>query len=331
MNKKNIMGALALGAIAFFTGCGNEQPQGEAGADRPFFIGLGQLSSHTALDQSRIGFESRINEFAAETGILIEIDYQNAQGDVSVLPAIAQQFVNANVDLIHSIATSTTQAMAQETSEIPIVAGSISDYIGPGFAITNEEPGRNITGTNALMPIERHMGMILDFLPDAQTIGISFNSGEPNSVFQAGRATEYAEALGLTVIQATVTNVNDIPQVLSNLANQVDVLWIPPDNSFADAFDLVVQTSRDTNTPLFKADSVFTMRGAFAGLGIAWYELGRMAADQAIYILMGYGEPATMPIQFPEEFTYIVNAEAIEFFGLTVPAQYVAYIEYPEF
>lgn len=321
------LSVIAISSTLFLGGCGSTEPQGEAGIERPFLIGLAQLSEHTALDQSRIGFEAAISDFVEETGMLVEIDFQNAQGDIATLSTIAQRFVNNNVDVIHSIATATTLAMAQETSIIPIVGGSISDYISPGFAISNEAPGHNITGTSALMPIERQIHMLLEFLPETQVIGIGFSSSEPNAVFQAGVAREIIEGLGLTVIEGTVTNVNDISQVLTNLANQVDALWIPTDNNFATAFDLVVQISRETNTPLFNSDSVFTMRGAFAGLGIEWYALGRMAAAQVIDILLDRGEPSTMPIHFPTEFSYVVNREAIEFFGITVPERFVDYIQ----
>ena len=240
---------------------------------------------------------------------------------------IAQRFVNNNVDLVHAIATAPLQAMAQESDTIPIVGGSISDYISPGFAISNEAPGRNVTGTSALMPVERQIAMLLDFLPDTQVLGIAFSSSEPNSVFQGGLGRAAAEAAGLTVIESTVTNVNEIAQVLPSLANQVDVIWVPTDNNFATAMDLVVQISRDTHTPLFKSDSVLTMRGAFAGLGIDWYSLGAMAAGQAIDILLGYGEPATMPILFAQEFNYVVNQEAVDFFGMTVPERFVPFIQ----
>lgn len=288
-------------------------------------IGIIQLVEHPALDDSREGFISGIKS----RGINVKIHYYNAQGDNSTLSTIAQRFVNNNMDLIHAIATNAVATVAAETETIPIVAGSITDFITPNFAISNEEPGFNITGTSALMPVYRNIDMILEFMPQVETIGILFTSSEPNSVYHTQLAKAASEERGLTVELGSITNVNELQQVANFISERVDVIYIPTDNTIANAFGVVVGVSQETHIPIFTADTSLTLQGGVATLSIDWYTLGRMAGYMAADILLGIQEPATTPIYFPTTFEYTVNATIAEEFGLTIPKRLADFVVFP--
>lgn len=45
-----------------------------------------------------------------------------------------------------------------------------------------------MTGTTDMVPIEKQIGLLLNIVPDAKTIGIMYNNGEANSKIQADLA-----------------------------------------------------------------------------------------------------------------------------------------------
>ena len=291
----------------------------------PFQIGIIQIREHPALDQANRGFLSQLSE-----EIYFDYDLQVAQGDNSVLATIAQQFVNNNKDLILANATPSVQAIANETDTIPIVGVSITSYVRAGVVESNEAPGRNVTGASDMNPIQAQLRMMLEFLPDIETIGIIFSSNEENAVYQAEIASDYIEnELGLAVDEATVTTTGDIDQVARALAGRVDVIYIPTDNTMAEAMPLVANISIASGTPVFPGETQMALAGGVATLSVDYYELGRQAGRMAIEILRDGGNPATMPIQFAEGYEYIVNGFMAEQLGVEVPARFLNYVVNP--
>ncbi|MCL2827447.1 MAG: ABC transporter substrate-binding protein [Oscillospiraceae bacterium] len=321
--KKLLALLLSVALIIGFTACGNGGPAGAV--DEPQ-IGIIQLMEHPALDAAREGFMAALES----EGIAAEYDYQNAQGDATTLSTIAQRFVNNDVDLILAIATGSAQAVAAETQEIPIVGTAITDYEVARLVDSNESPGGNVTGASDMNPIEAQIALIQEFMPEIGTLGIVFSSNEPNSVIQAEIAQAVAESLGMTVVIGTVTNVNDVQQVTTSVANQVDAIYIPTDNTYANAMSLVAQISMETGTPIFGAEPNMVMGGGVATLGIDYFDLGFQSGLMAAQILRGETEPATMPIQWAETYTYTVNSYMVEALGITVPERLLEFIRFSD-
>lgn len=93
-------------------------------------IGVIQLTEHVALDAARDGFIDAL----VEAGFNREnIDVQNAQGEIPNCATIATKFVNDKVDLILAVATPAAQAAAQATTEIPILATAVTDFVSAAW------------------------------------------------------------------------------------------------------------------------------------------------------------------------------------------------------
>jgi len=285
-------------------------------------IGIIQIIDHPALDEARLGFMSALYD----QGFEVEFDYQNAQGDVAVRTTIAQRFANNNVDLILAIGTGAAQAVAAETDTIPIVGTAITNYVGSGLVQSNERPGYNVTGASDNKPVEEQIAMIPYFVPDVQVLGILFSSNEANSVYQAATARAAALAMGWEVREGTVTTTVDVHQVTLSIANQVDAIYIPTDNTFANAMGVVGQISRDTGTPVFAAEANMTMGGGVATLSFSYYDLGYESGLMAGMILRGEAVPAEMPIRWSTELFYVVNGEMAEALGIVIPDRFLDYV-----
>jgi len=312
--------------FTFFTACAAELESPTQDTAQTFSIGILQLVEHPALDAAYEGFIAAL----VEAGLDFEYDFQNAQGDIQVVNTIAQRFVGNNVDLVLAIATPSVQAMASVTEDIPIVGTAITSYERAGVVVSNEAPGGNVTGASDMNPIEAQINMIVEFLPGIETLGIVYSSNEANSVYQAEIARAIAEGLGLTVVEGTVTTTGDVQQNTLSIANRVDAIFIPTDNTHADAMGIVAQVSIETGVPVFPGEENMAMGGGIATLSVNYFELGKQSGNMAVQILRYGADPGTMPIQFAETLNYIVNGFMVEELGIIVPARFAEHIAFPE-
>lgn len=320
LSRKKII-ALALGSVLMLgalAGCGAEKK--EAGQGKVQKIGVLQLVEHGALDESNKGFVDGLASRGYKDGVNIEIDQQNAQGDQSNLKTISQRFVTRNVDLIYAIATPAAQIVANETKTIPIVGAAIVDYKRAQLVQSNEKPGGNVTGTTNYNPPQRQIDLALKLVPNAKTVGALYTSSELNAQIQVAAMKEYAAAKGLTVVEATVTNVNDIQQAAQSLIGKVDFIYCPTDNTLASAMPTLAMVTAPAKMPIVVGDEALVKAGATAGVSVNFYKLGFQAGEMAADILSGKSKPADMPIGSQEEVNIIINKEGAQAIGLNIPA-----------
>ena len=256
----------------------------------------------------------------------IEIDYQNAQGDQSNCPTIASKLVNDQSDLILAIATPAAQACANATEEIPILVTAVTDPAASGLVEDNTAPGSNISGTSDLTPVKEQLDLMMQLLPDTEKIAILYCSSESNSEIQAELAMEAAEELGIETIEATVSNSNEIQQVVQNLIGKADAIYAPTDNIIAAGMQTVSLVANPAGLPIICGEEGMVKNGGLATNGINYYNLGKQTAAMAVKILEGEAEPATMPIEYLEDVETVINAATAEELGIEIPEDLQQYV-----
>lgn len=313
--KKRVVAAMAAAVMAMsaLTGCG-------AGGKDTVKIGVIQLTEHVALDASYQGFVDGLAEAGYVDGENIVIDFNNAQGDQSNCTTIAQKLVNDKSDLILAIATPAAQACAAQTSDIPILITAVTDPASSGLVASNEAPGGNVTGTSDLTPVAEQMKLLTQLLPEAKTVGILYCSSEDNSIFQADIAKEEAEKLGLSWIEATVSNTNEIVSVVESLVSKVDVIYSPTDNMMAEGMAAVTSVATQNGVPCIVGEEGMVENGGLATYGLDYYNLGKQTAAMAVSVIKGEKKPADMPIEYLTECTLAINEDTAKALGIEIPA-----------
>ncbi|HIT89234.1 MAG TPA: ABC transporter substrate-binding protein [Candidatus Merdenecus merdavium] len=292
----------------------------EANSDDNYKIGIIQFVQHEALDEANRGFVDGLAEAGYIDGENITINQQNASGDQSNAPSIANTFVNDDVDLILAIATPAAQAVANATQEIPILVTAVTDPAEAGLVESNEAPGGNITGTSDLSPVKEQIDLLKEFVPDAQKIAILYCTNEINSKLQADIAKEAAKELGMEAQDYTVSNSNEIQQVTESLVGKVDAIYAPTDNIISAGMQTVTQVSTPNKIPVICGEEGMLPRGALATKGINYYNLGKQTAAQAVKILNGTSEPANMPVEYIEDVEFKYNEEVLADLEMELPA-----------
>jgi putative ABC transport system substrate-binding protein len=326
--------AMALLVVAgLLAACAPKEPAQNTGgenATKPLAIGAVQLVEHPALDAAYKGFVDGLNASGYTEGSKVEIEFQNAQGDANNLSTIADGFVSKKKDLIFAITTDATQSMASKTTEIPIVATAVTDYVTAKLVDSNEAPGGNVTGTSDMNPVAQQIDLALELVPEAQTVGFIYNSSEDNSVVQVDLAKKTVEEKGKKWTEATVTGVNDVQQAMASLVKKCEVIYIPTDNTLASSMAVAGEVATKAGVPIICGESNMVNEGGLATLGIDYYELGKQTAAMAVKVMEG-ADPATMPIEFATGNSEVtINKDTVDALGLTVPDTYADAVKKPE-
>ena len=309
--KKILLGAAVFFAAAFMlTGC-NEK-------DNRIKIGVIQLVEHPALDKSYQGFVDGLAEAGYKDGENIVIDYQNAQGEQANCVTIANKFVNDKDNLIFAIATPAAQAVANLTKKIPILITAVTDPVTAKLVKSNEKPETNVSGTSDLTPVAAQITLLTKIVPEAKTVGLLYCSSEANSIFQIDLAKAACEAHGLSYIEGSVSNSNEIQQVTQSLVGKVDAFYVPTDNMLAAGMANVAMVANEAKLPVICGEDGMVVSGGLATYGINYYELGKLTAKQAVKILKEGANPADMPIEYLENFDFSYNKETAAAIGIEI-------------
>lgn len=295
-----------------------EETAAVAADDTVYKIGVLQLVQHDALDASNKGFVDALDE----AGLKYEIDQQNASGDQSACQTIAEKLVNDKDDLIYAIATPAAQAVAATTTEIPVVGCAITDFAGAGLVADNAAPGGNVTGASDLTPIDAQIELLTQVLPEAKTVGVIYCSAEANSTIQLEMTKAACEKNNLEVVEFAVASSNEIQSVTESAIGKVDCLYAFTDNTIAAGMATVAQTANENNLPVICGEEGMVNAGGLCTYTISYYELGKLAGQQAVKILTEGADPATMAIEYyPTELcTFVGNDEVAAQLGIDLSA-----------
>ncbi|HJE80313.1 MAG TPA: ABC transporter substrate-binding protein [Enterococcus gallinarum] len=313
MKKWITTGLLATTLGLGLAACGNTNNATEDGKKT---VGILQLVEHGSLDAAYEGFKEGLAEGGYKEGENLTLEYQNAQNSQDNLKSMSEKLVKNSPDLLLGIATPAAVSLANETTDIPIVVTAVTDLVEAKLAESNEAPGRNITGTSDMVPIDKQIQLLLSIVPDAKTIGIMYNAGEANSKIQADLAEKALKDAGVDVKVLTANTTNDVQQVTTSLAKDVDGIYVPTDNTFASAAAVVGEVAKETKTSIVAGSVEQVEDGALATFGIDYKSLGKQTGELAAKILDGDEKPATTPVETANKLELVVNQEMATALGI---------------
>ncbi|BDA00763.1 ABC transporter substrate-binding protein [Vibrio cholerae] len=286
-------------------------------------VAVSQIVEHPALDATRQGLLDGLKAKGYEEGKNLEFDYKTAQGNPAIAVQIARQFVGENPDVLVGIATPTAQALVSATKTIPIVFTAVTDPVGAKLVKQLEQPGKNVTGLSDLSPVEQHVELIKEILPNVKSIGVVYNPGEANAVSLMELLKLSAAKHGIKLVEATALKSADVQSATQAIAEKSDVIYALIDNTVASAIEGMIVAANQAKTPVFGAATSYVERGAIASLGFDYYQIGVQTADYVAAILEGK-EPGSLDVQVAKGSDLVINKTAAEQLGITIPEAVLA-------
>ncbi|HFI0234586.1 TPA: ABC transporter substrate-binding protein [Streptococcus suis] len=306
--KKIVLSSVALLSAVTLAACSASSSDSES-----VKLGIIQYAEHDALSASREGFLEALAEAGYVEGENLTVDYQNSQGDQANLQTMVEQLAGEN-NVNFAIATPAAQALLSVDSETPSVFTAVTDPVEAGLVNSMEAPGGNMTGSVDSTDVEGQIEMLLKVVPDAKTVGIFYNSSEVNSEVQAETAKKALEAAGVSVVIKTVTSTNDVQQVMTSLAGQVDAIYLPTDNTVASTASTIGEILKEAKVPAMGSDAA-VLDAALFTYGVDYHAIGVQAGELAVQILEG-ADPAELAVETPETAAIAVNEEMASAVGI---------------
>src|SRR5262245_21508185 len=142
-----------------------------------------------------------LREFGWIEGQNIAIEYRWAAGRSDLLPALAEELVRLQVDLIVAGGGTVVQAVKEATTTIPIVMSLAADVVETGLVASLARPGGNITGQSdsAIELDGKLLELLKETVPQVTRVAILWDASDPYSVRRFTAAQDVARALGFTI------------------------------------------------------------------------------------------------------------------------------------
>ena len=282
-------------------------------------VSVAQLVSHPSLNLIRDNFKKEMKKKGYVDGENIIINYADASGQVANLNSIINQFEDQQSDVIVAIATSTAQMAARVSKNIPVVFSAVSDPVGAQLVSDLDHPGGNITGTSDEVQVDQILELAKQLTPGMKTVGFLYNASETNSVSNLQKAKKYCEENGLTLIEGTGKDITELQTSASVLAQKVDVILSPNDNTVASSMQSLSKTATDAGIPYYVGADSMVEDGGLATVGIDYAQLGKETADMVIEILNGK-KAGDIPVKIYKNDLFVyVNEKTLESLGISLP------------
>ena len=281
-------------------------------------IGICNFVDDASLNQIIANIRAQLAAIEAEKGVTFEIEEQNCNIDFDLLNQIIANFIADDVDLMVGVATPVAMAMqgATEENKIPVVFAAVSDPVGAGVVESLEAPGANITGTSDYLDTNAVFNLIFAADPDADLIGLLYNSAEDASAAPIAAAKEILTAKGVAFKEYGGSNVGEVMAAADALiADGVDAVFTPTDNTIMTAELSIYEALADAGIPHYTGADSFALNGAFLGYGVDYANLGVETANMIAQILLDSIDPAVLPVMTFDNGTATINTETCAAIG----------------
>jgi putative ABC transport system substrate-binding protein len=257
-----------------------------------------------------------------EEGRNIQVTYGWAAADAEMRQRISKKFVAAQLDLILTQNTPTTESMVRQTRTILIIFANVSDPVGSSFVANFSRPGGNVTG---FINFEGSVGskwleLLKEIAPRVNRVAFLFNPlTAPFAEYYLGPFRTAGPSFGVEPITAPVRNVAELESTVAALARKPNGALIVMPETFLNVHRAqVLSLAARHRLPAAYPYRVFAKRGGLLSYGTDPHNNFRRAAAYVDRILKGE-KPADLPVQAPTNYELVINLKTAKALGLTVP------------
>src|SRR3954447_6060701 len=272
------------------------------------------------------GLRDRLKGFGLEEGRDIALIVRDTKGDLSAVEAAASALERDGVDLIVTLASSVTLAAKRATSDVPIVFTLGSDPVLSGLVESIARPGGRAIGVYGIVSdlTAKRMELLRELIPSARRVLTFYNPQNPVAMRDAQSAREAARTLEINFIERHVTTVQELrEQVLAMTATDADAYFYVADAMVLSQDAVILERTNALRMPAMATYVDPVTRGALAGYGTNYRELGRRTAAYVNRVLAGRA-PGDLPVEAINLPTLAINRRTATFLGLTIPASLLA-------
>jgi putative ABC transport system substrate-binding protein len=253
----------------------------------------------------------------------LQLEIRWGEGELERLPALAEELVRLDVDVIVAMTSPSVLVAKQATRTIPIVMPLSSDPVADGLVTSLARPGGNITGLSMMGPElgAKRLQLLRDvFAPLSRPIAVIWNPDYAGMVARFRQTERAAPAAGIDVRSVEVRTAGELETALERMGrDRPDALVLLADPLTLSQRLRIVEFAAQARLPAIYENSQFVEAGGLMSYGPDVSDLIRRAATYVDKILKG-AKPADLPIERPTKFELVINLRAAKALGITIPA-----------
>lgn len=257
-----------------------------------------------------------------EEGRNLDIAWRWAGGDPARLPALAEDLVRREVELIVAWSNGEIRATMRATRTIPIVMLFGVAPAEVGFVESLARPGGNVTGAAWSSPetFAKALQILKEAKPSIERVAMLGDPTTPGMARFRAENDKAARALGLTLERFEAGRAEQVPAALEHIAaSRPDALYLansPPLESRMR--EIGAFAVRQKLASIGTSNSFVLDGGGLMSYSPIAKELVRQAVSHIDRILRG-AKPAELPVDLPATYSLAINLRTARAIGFIVP------------
>jgi putative tryptophan/tyrosine transport system substrate-binding protein len=296
-------------------------------ATAPARVALLFLGSPEQRDEIDRNLLAGLAELGYVEGRNLVLERGYAYSDPRKLPTLAQNFATGNVDAIVTTCTPTTRAARAASGAIPIVMIAVSDPVAAALVQSLARPGGNITGRSSQSNdiVGKSLGLFARSVPRMQTLAVlvNVNNAAHEALWRDTAAAAQPLKLALQRVEIrSAENVRgeDLPAAFERMAQggAGGVFVLPDDPIGLLNRARIVALAQQARLPALYGAAEFAEAGGMMSYGENVGDSARQSARHVDRLLKG-ASAATLPVEQPTRFEFVVNLKSARAVGVAVP------------
>ena len=269
-------------------------------------------------------FREGLREHGYVEGQNIVLEFRFARGKLDLFPALVDELVRLNVDIIVTDGGNAAPLAARNaTQTIPIVMAVSGDPVKAGLISSFPRPGGNVTGLTLLAQelAAKRLQLFKEAIPRITRIAVLLTVANSRTSDYMRLMEAAAPTLGLKLqpLPVEVRSPSDLDPAFHALArNRPDGFVTIPDVMLWNNRARVVDFAGKSRLPAMYPEREFADAGGLMAYGPNVPANFRRAAAFVDKILKG-AKPADLPVENPARIELVINVKTAKVLGLTIP------------
>jgi putative tryptophan/tyrosine transport system substrate-binding protein len=251
----------------------------------------------------------------------ITFESRYADNKLDRLPALADELVGRNVDLLLASSNPAALAAKNATRTIPIVFLGAGDPVALGLVDSLARPGGNITGITSIGAVlaGKRLELLKETITNLSRVGVLWNPKEAASIQQWKESQFSARELGLQLHSMEVSSADKYESAFKEaMKARSTALAVTQHTMAVGNQKRIAELAAKNRLPAIYPREDFVDSGGLMSYGADRAEPYRRAAYYIDRILKG-SKPADLPVEQPTKFELVINLKTAKALGLTIP------------
>lgn len=292
-------------------------------AEEVRLVGIIGKASHQALAPRVESLKQGMMEYGYFEGKNVRFVYRFADGNYELLPGLADELKNLDVDVIVAAGCPAAEAAKTVANSVPVVVYTTNPVL-TGLINSFARPGGNITGMTLMTGSEFHskrLELLKLINPSATLIGVLWNPTIKSHQLSLKEITNTATNMGLSILPLEAESQDDIDRAFRTISSEKpDALINFGDTIFTASRKQIADYAIANQLPTNFNHAGFINAGILMSYGpdpvILFNRLGSYVGK----ILNG-AKPEDLPVERPSEFDLVLNLETAEKVNIIVPPE----------